>query len=129
MAADYEADFQESWHAMESHFASQIILFNRSWLTPIYRFIYIGRVLEYDRQLRAGLQLDSLVLSRSREHGLRPEQHAIRFSAIEQKTIEVTYYDETPEPKTITVDLVTDGFVTNSLVEEMLDRLIKQPVD
>jgi hypothetical protein len=119
---------------MELLFASNIILHNRTLLIPIYRFIYLERVFptfEYTRQLRAGQQLDMFVLSRSREHGLRPGQHVIRFEAIDSDSVEVTYFGGAPtESHKITVNiLLNHDLMADDRVKELLNRLVEQPVD
>src|SRR5258708_29642903 len=50
------------------------------WLEPIQDLIAAMRERGYDRQFRAGQSLYMLVLSRSREHGLRADQPGLRFA-------------------------------------------------
>ncbi len=49
------------------------------WKQRVLQFIAQLRGAGYDRKLRAGQSLDMFVVSRSRRHGLRPDQPRVVF--------------------------------------------------
>ncbi|MCE9554744.1 MAG: hypothetical protein K8T91_15420 [Planctomycetes bacterium] len=70
-----EGEFVISWNSME-HFYDDM---NHSWVPLAKAFIAEMRKQRYDRKLRAGQSLWSLILSRSRRHGLEEGQAAVQF--------------------------------------------------
>jgi hypothetical protein len=67
-----ETGFQMSWDLAEHFFEDQAR--EMEWLRPLCHFLGELRAAGYGTTLRAGQSLVTLGLSRSREHGLRPEQ-------------------------------------------------------
>jgi hypothetical protein len=68
-----EGEFIDSWDGIEE-------FFQWAWPKPrALQFISDLRRAGYDRTFRAGQSLVALILSRSRRHGLRPEQPRICF--------------------------------------------------
>jgi len=49
------------------------------WKYRVFQFIAQLRQAGYDRKLRAGQSLEVFIVSRSRDHGLRPDQPRIVF--------------------------------------------------
>jgi hypothetical protein len=82
IAAYYEkgegvtGEFIESWDHVE-HFYSEMEFHLKD---KILDFIKSMRAKGFDKSLRAGTSLYSLILSKSRRHGLRQDQPSIRFS-------------------------------------------------
>jgi len=70
-----EGEFFDSWDRVERFYEMQRVLPR----DPILRFIGDLRRAGYDRAFRAGQSLVTLILSRSRRHGLRPDQPCIRL--------------------------------------------------
>lgn len=66
------ASFQMSWDVVEALFERQAA--THAMLRPLRALIVELRTSGYGPRLRAGQSLSSLGLSRSREHGLRPDQ-------------------------------------------------------
>ncbi|WP_276483070.1 hypothetical protein [Paraflavitalea pollutisoli] len=71
-----EGEFVLSWDSIED-FYKELQLDNK---TEILRLIRRMREKGFDRTLRAGQSLYTLVLSRSRRHGLRENQNSVSFS-------------------------------------------------
>ena len=79
------------------------------------------RQIGYDRKLRAGQSLDAFVVSRSRKHGLRPEQPSVGFHIHEGKM------------RVHSRGLHDEPFVENTRpmpdrVRDLLDRLSNEPI-
>jgi hypothetical protein len=72
---ELEASFAESWGWVERFYREELLpLPSWQWLGGIVPLIGELKARGYDRSLRAGQSLYVLILSRSREHGLRDEQ-------------------------------------------------------
>ncbi len=70
-----EGEFIKSWDEMEEFYDDTRCPF----AVDVKSFIRAIRTKGYDRTLRAGQSLWSLILSRSRRHGMREEQPCIQF--------------------------------------------------
>jgi hypothetical protein len=70
-----EGEFIVSWVKIEEFYKD----FNLSSHPEIFTFISQIRQLGYDKEFRAGQSTSTLILSRSRRHGLRDEQSCIYF--------------------------------------------------
>jgi hypothetical protein len=72
-----QREFIQSWDQVQQFYRS----FDNSWWMKgiVLLFIAALRRAGYDRKLRAGNSLYSLILSRSRLHGLRAEQPFVAF--------------------------------------------------
>jgi hypothetical protein len=73
----FEADFIESWDSLEVVF--EWILARVSGKNRVLQFIAQLCQAGCDRKLRAGQSLEVFIVSRSRDHGLRPDQPRIVF--------------------------------------------------
>jgi hypothetical protein len=113
-----EEDFLESWNRMEWFFGSGEI-----WpKTPdVMEFIAMLRRTGYDRKLRAGQSLDIFMVSRSRKHGLRPEQPSIGFRIYEGK---MTVYSRGLQAETF----VENAATLSDRVRDLLDRLSNETI-
>ena len=67
-----------------------------TWLRPIQPLMAEMRKRGYDRQLRAGQSMERLIVSRARNHGLRPDQACIIFS-IQEVGMHVVLYGQNYE--------------------------------
>jgi len=72
-----EEAFLRSWDEVQKFYRN--LLTNPGWepIAPILDLIAALRAKGFDRRLRAGQATWQLVLSRSREHGLRPGQPSV----------------------------------------------------
>ncbi len=98
---------------------------DRDWLRPIQGLIAEMRRRGYDRKLRAGSSLSSLVLSRSREHLGQPGRECLVITLSPEGGMNVQYWDKSAVSFEIHVDRVD---LTPEL-EQLLDRLLRQPID
>jgi hypothetical protein len=87
VAAYYEAgepvegEFIESWNSIEAFYSDFGDTANADQALAFIRELRIGG---FDRRLRAGQSLLTLVLSRSRRHGLRDGQPSVAFSFLDR---------------------------------------------
>ncbi len=72
-----DRDFIQSWERMEEFFGW--MLARVPWKDRVLQFIAELRQAGYDRKLRAGQTIDIFIVSRSRHHGLRPDQSRVAF--------------------------------------------------
>lgn len=73
-----EAAFEASWDIVQAFFEKQAV--DVDWVQPLFGLVSELRAAGLDARLRAGQSLNSLGLSRAREHGLRPEQSHLFLS-------------------------------------------------
>ena len=73
----FERDFIQSWERIEEFFG--LMLARVPWKDRVLQFIAELRQAGYDRKLRAGQTIDIFIVSRSRHHGLRPDQSRVAF--------------------------------------------------
>src|SRR6516165_9054971 len=71
-----ESEFIQSWDKVQQFYKSD---YDSHLKFIVLRFLAALRRAGYDRKLRAGQSMDSLVLSRSRHCGLSAEQPRIAF--------------------------------------------------
>ncbi|MBZ0277438.1 MAG: hypothetical protein K8I60_14930 [Anaerolineae bacterium] len=129
---DVEESFQASWLAMESFFAQKIIISGQAHLVPIYRFIFFVRNMrigDYAFKLRAGQQVDRLVLSRSRVHGLRQGQPRLSIDVIKDSEYGLTYYNGVSTNETVVETLTRDDIHIDVQLMNLLDQLVEYPID
>jgi hypothetical protein len=109
-----EGEFIRSWDQIEQFF--DMVLEPGPWKDQVLQFISQLRQAGYDRKLRAGQSLFKLVVSRSRCHGLRPDQPSVCF----------WLHDGV-------IDMQETNHLTEStlspLVEAALARLLTHPID
>lgn len=112
-------EFLRSWDRVETHYLDLMPNFAAS--KTILEMVHAMRDAGYDRVLRAGQSLWSLVLSRSRRHGLRLEQHSICFSFHDSK-MNVSSRDSDVFLKNVPIELSPD-------VRKVLDALVVMNID
>lgn len=71
-----EGEFLLSWDRLEQFYGERI---NRPFCSAVLEMIAQMRKRGYDKTLRAGQSLYSLIVSRARRHGLREDQPSITF--------------------------------------------------
>lgn len=139
---DIEKEFEESWMRMEMDFAQDILINRLESLLPVYKFMYYvnlryHRSNDYARRLRPGQTMMTFVLSRSREYGLRNDQHRLLFNVVAsedgnikaENSVKVTYYDGTTLEEIVVDALVNEDGQIVAEVKRLLDRLVEQPID
>jgi hypothetical protein len=120
-----EYDFVASWGRMEAFFQWFSTKRDWTWLKPILGFMAALRQLGCDYQFRAGQSMSCFVLSRSRYHGLRPEQASLAFDMQRDGRLIVTYR-KSPD---VTDQLTLAHPEITPEVDELLKRLAAQPID
>jgi hypothetical protein len=114
---------------------SDMALFNKwlarfttedNWRKSILDLMAELRRRGYDKQLRAGTSLYTLVLSRSHQHGLRPDQPWIYFGPTGDGGTNVAYLKGAaygpPQIVLAHVELTSE-------VQNLLDKLLAHPID
>jgi hypothetical protein len=120
-----EDEFSKSWDWMERFYEGMDAYPNTEWLKKdMLPLIAELRVQGYDRQLRAGQQLTTFVLSRSRKHGLRVEQPKLSITLKQDAGMTVSYRDSDGTSKTE----IESNMLTLEL-ETLLTRLMAHPID
>jgi hypothetical protein len=118
--ADIERDFFESWDSIEEFYkCSDTPEFRVPFWTEALQMIAQLRRAGYDRKLRAGQSLFMLVVSRSRQHGMSPEQPAIAFN-FEHGKMDVM------EGRNVLLRAIDIGLSTE--VKAILERLLIHPI-
>ena len=115
-----EPEFIQSWEQVQQFYRSDY----NSWLRSIvWRFIAVLRKAGYDRKLRAGQSMHSLVLSRSRRTGLSPKRPLVSFEfhgvVMDVFSIDVTGHEENASG----IPIALFGSV-----KKALERLSTQPL-
>jgi hypothetical protein len=113
-----EGEFIESWDQMEG-------VYEGSRFPPrtlVLPFIAQLRQAGYDRKLRAGQSIWSLIVSRSRRSRLRPEQPLVSFQ-FRENSMEV-YSRNHGEERILEVPIAM-----SDTVERVLQRLTERPID
>lgn len=125
LADDYEAgqpiegEFRESWREMDAFFGER----EARLPTGALAFLADLRAKGFDSTLRAGQSMWSLVLSRSRRHGLRHGQRSVVFSFMDDGTLMVN--DRVSGRGRVTLPTIA----LTPEVEASLRRLELEPVD
>ncbi len=113
-----EGEFLESWNQMEG-------VYEGSRFPPrtlVLPFIAELRRAGYDRKLRAGQSIGSLIVSRSRRPRVRPEQPVVSFQ-FHENTMELYARDQREER------LHDIPIAMSDTVERVLRSLTEQPID
>jgi len=126
---ELEQEFIASWERIEKFFARTELIEGRPFLIPMGKFIRSLREHGYDTRLRAGQSIYYLVLSRSQKHGLRSDQATLSFMMMPDGTTHVLLVQEPVIATSIFTDLVLDQLTVTVEVEELLTRLLLQPID
>jgi hypothetical protein len=113
-----EGEFIESWDQMEGVYGGSRFP-PRALVLP---FIAELRRAGYDRKLRAGQSIWSLVVSRSRRPRLRPEQPVVSFQ-FHESSMEVYARDQAEQRLQDVPIALSDN------VEQVLHHLIERPID
>lgn len=112
-----EGEFLESWNGLERAYEA---FPPRAQILP---FIAELRRAGYDRKLRAGQSIWSLVVSRSRRARLRPEQALVSFQ-FHEDTMELFSSNNGEEERLPMIPLEL-----SDTVQRALNRLVEQPID
>lgn len=113
-----EIDFLRSWDIIEVFFGEDY------WLTPLLPLIKTLRARGYDRQLRAGQSMNRFILSRSREHGLRPDQPSLIFSLTRAGGMVVDL-----QGSNVSMRLMVDQVGITPEIENLFVVLLAHPID
>jgi hypothetical protein len=92
---ELEDRFSASWDKIEQFYNELLSHEGWEWVRPITGLIRDLRKCGYDRQLRAGQSVWIFALSRSKEHGLRPDQHSVAIHPQTNGGMVIEYH--TPE--------------------------------
>ena len=122
-----EGEFLQSWDQVERFYSGQ------DAFMPVVRSLVAElRAAGYDRMLRAGTSLFDLLLSRSRRHGLRPDQPYIALSfggapfmggKVAPGTMKVTVRLDAEQR------IVLPKIALNEQLDSLLKLLAAEPVD
>jgi len=113
-----EADFIESWDTLGVVF--EWMLARVPWKDLVFQFITQLRQAGYDRKIRAGQSLELFIVSRSRNHGLRPDQPRVIF-CFHDDVMDVLEGDE---PTVRNTDIFLSG-----PVQAALARLLSRDIE
>lgn len=113
-----EGEFLQSWDKIEQFYNGNT--FGLQELVP--PFLAELRRAGYDRKLRAGQSMWTLVLSRSRRHGLRADQPCVRFEFQSREGIMDIHSQMTAEERVVAMGGIAIAF--SSQVQEELARLV-----
>ena len=107
--------FEESWDQTEETFANFIDTHpDLERLIPVYLFIQKLRDAGNHQFYRLGTSLHHLIISRSANDGLRPDQKFISIEALED-SFEVTLKDATKMYRQYTIEELSDPNLVNLL--------------
>lgn len=117
-----EQDFKASWNGLYTSF--QYTLSMRNDVAHQRRFELISEMMRrgYNVHFRIGVQMDTLIISRARQHGLRQGQAYIRFAVTLDK-LYVTY-EKLTEQET----LEFNSFDYNDEIDALVQRLLQEPI-
>lgn len=116
-----EGEFIKSWDGMEEFYEDTRCPFS----AEVKHFMCAMRDKGYDRTLRAGQSLWSLILSRSRRHGMRGDQPSVVFQFHENGMIVVDRLEnhrKGAKSQSLQIALTPE-------IEALLERLESKPVD
>ena len=119
-----ESDFIKSWEDIEIFYVDLLSYSGWDRVKPVQDFIKYLRALGYDKLLRAGQSIHILMLSRSKNFGLRDNQHRIGIEATYSNKFRVSYIGETKFK-----EFETENLIDNKDLQEVLNLLLEQPVD
>ena len=116
---DYQDVFARSWDLVEQSYRGKNF-------EPVAELVREMRRRGYDRAFRAGMSLYSLVLSRSAEHGLRPDQPFVEvFVWPGQQDGPMRVSSGPGEGRSF----VEQGFAFTPALERALEDLARAPID
>ncbi|MEO8397141.1 MAG: hypothetical protein ABI700_29370 [Chloroflexota bacterium] len=128
--SEIERDFSTSWDYMEQFYAIKIAevgsyAYQAEWLKPMFGLIAKLRERGYDHQFRAGQQLLALMLSRSRQHGLRQDQPSFSIEPNPNGGATVWYH----EPPDVWIQFQIEHIEITPELDALLKRLLAHPID
>jgi hypothetical protein len=115
-----EGEFLRSWRQMERFYDDSRF---PTLATNVKALLAAMRAKGYDKTFRAGQSMWTLILSRSRRHGLKREQSRIQFNFLKEG-MDVYCLLESEDPQKITCPRVE----YTPEIEGMLERLRKIPI-
>jgi len=121
---EIEAEFLESWYGIQQSYSGEIFTIRWIWIRNILPLIKIFRERGYDRQFRAGTSMATLMISRSREYGLRRDQPFLAFDMLEDGGMRVTFTIQNGS-----VILNVDRIEITPEIENLLIPLLAYPID
>ena len=122
---EIEQAFIASWDDVEHFYAAWMQNLRYEWMQSMLDLIAELRARGYDRQFRAGQQLNALMLSRSREHGLRAGQAWFKIETTPHHGTFVWY----AEPPNVRIEFEIEHVEITPEVEDLLNRLLAHPID
>lgn len=114
-----EGEFIESWNGIERFYQDKRFSYSSQVLTFITEIRRAG----YDNRLRTGASLWSLIVSRSRRHGLRRGNQPYIVFGFPNGSLEVTSYVEGQEKFTLPEIAFTPQ------IAQLLERLTRREID
>jgi hypothetical protein len=114
-----EGEFTDSWDHIEQ-FYDQVRFPPKA---RVFELIKRLREAGYDRTLRAGQSMFTFIVSRSRRHGLHPEQSRINFEFQSEHEMRVSLKIGDIQGTFVTAIAVSDPLITS------LDQLVARPID
>lgn len=121
---DLADQFKISWDTLEQFYDELSSHSGWEWVRPIKGLIRELRERGYDQNFRAGQALYLVMLSRSREHGLRSEQPRVIMEPCDDGRMIVEYQSQQGKE---TVTLNQMAFCPE--LQHILDRLLAQEID
>lgn len=115
--------FERSWSETEQ-FYIRLVYEYKGWerLTPLFKFIRDKRSEGQQRYLRLGTSVHRLIISRSVDQGLRPDQKSIRIIS-ENDKFRVVFSDGNTIYRDNTIDSLEDIRFLN-LLQSLKDILV-----
>jgi ketosteroid isomerase-like protein len=119
-----EIRFVNSWNTIEQFF--NLLNANPNWKHMALMLDLMSKLRKqgYDRKFRAGQSVDSFILSRSHDYGLRPEQPSLNFVVNDDQSADIWYWDGKDK-----INLHLNHTEITPEVEALLERLAAQPID
>jgi len=119
-----ESGFIKSWDDIENFYVDLLSYEGWDHVKPVQDLIKQLRALGYGKLLRAGQSIYVLVLSRSKNWGLRDNQHRIGIEATYDNIFRVWYVGEKKFK-----EFETENLIDNEDLQEVLNLLLQQPID
>jgi hypothetical protein len=120
-----EIAFAASWDRTQQFFIDIVATAGWEYQAPLLRLIEELRRRGYDRKFRAGRQLATFIVSRSRVHGLRDDQPSLAFDLAPHAGLAIWQQ----APYQAAVEIKFDKVEINSEVENLLSWLLAYPID
>jgi len=121
----YTNIFLTSWDGIEQFYNDLQTRLGWKWVECMIPFVKELRSKQYDTVTRAGQSLYSLIVSRSKVHGLRDEQAFVAFTPQNGVHLNVGFH----RGVTVVKELYLETIGITSEIEQLLSELIKQKID